>query len=485
MKFSLLFPDVSHIDVGNIGSKTLYHLSLDKSFSAICQSKSERQYFLEVLSNPLLSKKDIFFRQQIIADFLHFPALFGELKTSLNQFTKLKENFKNLKKEIHARNFGIGSAIGGSRESVRDCSRLLKRVLHYTQNLSQLLGKYQISSKGLETILHDTVSLVQKEDFSQFLTLLEETEDATLAPNIVFSIKLDKNGKIADCHLIDSQNLFSQFPQDKKKLLFRKESTLNSSYSRLEPPPYSDCQTKLGAYPYMEMENLLLSLISGVLDTFGKIDEEIVFYSVAIEYVHWLTHKKIPFTFAKIGESTQFIGMTDLHLATTNSVDTIVANDFRMSKNKNGSIIFGDNGNGKTVFLRSVSVCQILAQAGVPIAAKSGTIGLFNTIKTQFSESEDVTASNEKMGRFEQEVSELCQLIDSSESGSLLILNEIFQATAYSEGAIGLYHILNYLSAKNIGWVLVSHLTDLNQYFEEQDVAIYEMTKGYKVVQIQ
>ena len=267
--------------------------------------------------------------------------------------------------------------------------------------------------------------------------------------------------------------------------MFRKESTLNASYLRLEPPSYSDCQTKLGAYPYMEMENLLLSLISGILDKFGKIDEEIVFYSVAIEYVHWLARKKIPFTFARIGESTQFIGMTDLYLAATNPVDTIVTNDVCMSKDKKGSIIFGDNGSGKTVFLRSVSICQILAQAGVPIAAKSGTIELFNTIKTQFSESEDVTASNEKMGRFEQEVSELCRLIDTSESGSLLILNEIFQTTAYSEGAIGLYHILNYLSAKNIGWILVSHLTDLNQYFENQDVSIYEMTKEHKVAQIQ
>ncbi|MBE6698645.1 MAG: hypothetical protein E7584_00150 [Ruminococcaceae bacterium] len=485
MKFSLLFPNVSHINVGNIGSKTLYHLSLDKSFAAICQSKSECQYFLETLSKPLRSPKDILFRQQIIADFLQFPAFLGELKTSLNQFTKLKQDFKNLKKEIHARNFGIGSAIGGSRESVRDCSRLLKKVLYYTKDFSQLLGKYPTSSKGFESILNDTISLVQKEDFTRLIARLEETENVSLESNTVFSIKLDKNGKIADCHLIDSQDLSSQIPKEKKRLLTRKESLLNSSYLRLDIPSYSDCQTKLGAYPYMEMENLLLSLIAGVLDTFGDIQKEIVFYSVAVEYVRWLAGKKISFTFPTVGDNTQFVGMTDVYLATTNQTDTIVTNDFYMSKGKKGSIIFGDNGNGKTVFLRSISVCQILAQAGMPIPAASGTIELFSTLKTQFSESEDTTSSNEKMGRFEQEVSELCELIDTSESASLLILNEIFQTTAYAEGAIGLYHILNYLSAKNIGWILVSHLTDLNQYFENQDVSIYKMTKEHKVIQIQ
>ena len=485
MKFSLLFPDVSHINVGNIGSKTLYHLSLDKSFATIVQSKSERQYFFEILSKPLLSKKDVLFRQQIIADFLHFPAFLGELKTSLNQFAKLKQDFKNLKKEIHARNFGIGSTIGGSRESVRDCSRLLKKVLHYTKDLSQLLGKYPLSSQGIVPILNYTISLVQKEDFNRLIERLTETEEATLATNTAFSIKLNKNGKIADCHLIDSQNISFQIPKEKKRILLRKETAQNSSYLHLENPPHSDCQTKLGAYPYIEMENLLLSLIAGVLDAFGEIDKEIVFYSVAMEYVDWFASKKIPFAFPTGGENTQFIGMTDVYLATTNPTDTIVTNDFYMSKGKKGSIVFGDNGNGKTVFLRSISTCQILAQAGMPIPAKSGTIGFFNTIKTQFSESEDVNASNEKMGRFEQEVSELRELIDTSESGSLLILNEIFQTTAYSEGAVGLYHILNYLSAKNIGWILVSHLIDLKQYCVGQDVSIYEMTEEHKVLQMQ
>ena len=485
MKFSLLFSDASHINVGNIGSKTLYHLSLDKSFAAICQSKSERQYFLEVLSKSLLSQEDILFRQQIINDFLLFPTFFVELKTSLNQFAKLKQDFKNLKKEIHARNFGFGSTVGGSRESVKDCSQLLKKVLHYTKDLSQLLRKYPISSTGLNSILNYTVSLVQKEDFTLLIERLEETESVSFDSNATFSINLDKNGKIAECHLIDSQNLSSRMPKAKKRFLWGKESAQNSSFLRLEPPVYSDCQTKLGAYPYMEMENLLLSLISGALETFGEINQEIAFYSVAVEYVRWLARQKISFAFPAVGESTQFVGITDLYLSTTVPIDGIVTNDFDISKDKKGIIIFGDNGNGKTVFLRSVSVCQILAQAGMPIPAKSGTIGVFTTIKTQFSESEDALVSNPKMGRFEQEVSDLCELIDASESGSLLVLNEIFQTTAYSEGAIGLYHILNYLSAKNIGWILVSHLTDLKQYFKDNDVSMCEMTKGHKVLKIQ
>ena len=48
MKFSLLYSDIANANFGNIGSKTLYHLSLDRSFKTICSSQSECQYFLEI-----------------------------------------------------------------------------------------------------------------------------------------------------------------------------------------------------------------------------------------------------------------------------------------------------------------------------------------------------------------------------------------------------------------------------------------------------
>jgi len=42
-----------------------------------------------------------------------------------------------------------------------------------------------------------------------------------------------------------------------------------------------------------------------------------------------------------------------------------------------------------------------------------------------------------------------------------VILNETFQTTAYSEGAEGLYPILNYINEMGGGWILVTHLHDL------------------------
>ena len=47
--------------------------------------------------------------------------------------------------------------------------------------------------------------------------------------------------------------------------------------------------------------------------------------------------------------------------------------------------------------------------------------------------------------------------------GALVLLNELFQTTAYPEGADGLYHILRYLRSPAVGgdFIAVTHLREL------------------------
>ena len=55
----------------------------------------------------------------------------------------------------------------------------------------------------------------------------------------------------------------------------------------------------------------------------------------------------------------------------------------------------------------------------------------------------------------------MAALVDSIRPDTLLLLNEIFQSTAYAEGAAGLYAILRYLAGKGTGFLLVTHLREL------------------------
>ena len=77
---------------------------------------------------------------------------------------------------------------------------------------------------------------------------------------------------------------------------------------------------------------------------------------------------------------------------------------------------------------------------------------------------------------------ELASMVDTLKANSLVFLNETFQSTAYAEGAEGLYHLLKHFSALNIRWILVSHLRQLEEMFENNEVTILHTAEGYKIV---
>ena len=159
---------------------------------------------------------------------------------------------------------------------------------------------------------------------------------------------------------------------------------------------------------------------------------------------------------------------------------SVVPNDFVIEQATDGLLVFGDNGNGKTVYLRSIGTMQLLAQAGLPIPCESAEITLFSPIATQFSEAEKDFFEDNDAGRFEQEVRELAAMVDTLKEGALVFLNETFQSTAYEEGAEGLYHLLKYFSSLNIRWILVSHLRHLKDVFGSSEAKVTHIEK-YKI----
>ena len=126
-----------------------------------------------------------------------------------------------------------------------------------------------------------------------------------------------------------------------------------------------------------------------------------------------------------------------------------------------GILITGENNSGKTVYLRSVGMAQLLFQAGLPVPCESARMRILSAVHTCYAAAEKEFVSGNDAGRFEQEVRVLSQLAERIQPNSLLLLNEVFQTTAYSEGAEGLYHILNYFTRHGVNFIAVTHLKEL------------------------
>ncbi len=160
---------------------------------------------------------------------------------------------------------------------------------------------------------------------------------------------------------------------------------------------------------------------------------------------------------------------------------SILPNSMNIKENSAGIMLFGDNGSGKTVFLRSVAIMHVLAQAGLPIPAEHAVLPIYTRLVTQFSEGEWEFTEGNDAGRFEQEVRELAYMVDELPPNSLVFLNETFQTTAYDEGAEGLYHILNFFKAKSIRFISVTHLRQLEDKFSHTELTRLYTSDGYKI----
>jgi DNA mismatch repair ATPase MutS len=155
---------------------------------------------------------------------------------------------------------------------------------------------------------------------------------------------------------------------------------------------------------------------------------------------------------------------------------TVVPNDFHFKNDKNGTLIIGENGSGKTVYLRSIASSYILANAGLPIPAENAVIELPTGIFVMMASSERALERAGQGGRFESEVSDLSDFVRNVESGSFVFLNEIFQSTSYDEGADALYSVLDHFSNERVKWILVTHLEQMIPMFESEASVIIQKT---------
>lgn len=117
--------------------------------------------------------------------------------------------------------------------------------------------------------------------------------------------------------------------------------------------------------------------------------------------------------------------------------------------------ITGTNRGGKTTFLRSVGVAQLLAQCGMFIPAKTYRTRIYRGIYSHFVRNEDVTLTS---GKLEEELSRISKIVDYIKPGALILLNESFATTSEREAANIAEDILNAFLDNNITCLFVTHI---------------------------
>ena len=146
-------------------------------------------------------------------------------------------------------------------------------------------------------------------------------------------------------------------------------------------------------------------------------------------------------------------GLYDLSLALSMKMP-VVTNDIK-SGHKNLVIVTGANKGGKTTFLRSVGVSQMMMHCGMFVPAATFSTNLCTGLYTHFKRKEDVSMES---GKLDDELNRMSQIADHLSANSLVLLNEAFAATNVREGSEIARQIVTALSERQVKVFFVSHL---------------------------
>ncbi|WP_043284247.1 MutS-related protein [Paraburkholderia oxyphila] len=142
-----------------------------------------------------------------------------------------------------------------------------------------------------------------------------------------------------------------------------------------------------------------------------------------------------------------------------------VANDAD-ANGKDLVVVTGANQGGKSTFLRSIGIAQILLQAGIFVGAREFEANVAQAIFTHYKREEDATMHG---GKFDEELKRMSEVVDHLVENGLFLSNESFASTNEREGAEIGRQIVDALLEHHVKVFLVTHLYTLAKGLHDED----------------
>ena len=167
---------------------------------------------------------------------------------------------------------------------------------------------------------------------------------------------------------------------------------------------------------------------------FDRLRAELAFYLGCVTFSEGMASVGMPVCFPVLtpgdNDSRSWEQLYDVSLAVIRK-GAVTGNDLS-AEHKRLYLVTGANQGGKTTFLRSLAIGQLMAQCGMPVGAKSFTAPLRRAVFSHFKREEDRWMES---GRLDEELERMRRITDSIRPGDLLLMNESFTSTGEGEGS--------------------------------------------------
>ncbi|MEW6287429.1 MAG: DNA mismatch repair protein MutS [Chloroflexota bacterium] len=428
-------------------------LELNVLFDAMAQGD---EFLFDVAKKALFSSLDspeaIRYRQAILKDCLQHPEVVREIYSLPIEATDRK----------HRHWMGIFS---------RYPSGVLSGAVEMLEMFVSLLRK-------LKRIADEHAAEFESEGFRRFFAMIQQelTEDYFAVVEEHLKRLKFKRGILISAELGSGNEgtnyILRKTNHDDQNWVKRVFSRKSPTYSYTIAP-----RDDAGARALGELRNKGLNLVADAAGQsadhidgfFNALRTELAFYVGCLNLSERLAQLEEPVCFPDPAPASErqlsFTGLYDAALALTMK-KKVVGNDVN-ADGKDLVIITGANQGGKSVFLRSIGIAQLMMQCGMFVPAESFRANLGTGLFTHYKREEDSTMSS---GKFDEELGRMSQIVDHLTPNAIVLFNESFAATNEREGSEIARQIVSALLEKKVKVFFVTHLYELARGFHDKDM---------------
>ncbi len=403
---------------------------------------------LSALFAPLRDLKLVEYRHSVLADAIAHPEVIRAL------YDLCLEAEKRRKATIHwMTNYYLSTTYSGA----------IEYLINFTETLQKLRRQAEANQASFRS-----------EGFTDlFRTLKEELPDSYLEKVRSQLTELNnQDGYLVSARLGGHLQGVDYVLRRREKKLLNLDFAKAQTYKLTEKDAAAEDISARQDRAINQVTNALAQSAEHLSSFFDALRTELGFYMGCLNFMELMKGYGMPTCIPTLteasGDSRSWEQMYDVALVFTKK-SAVGGNDLR-AEHKMLYLVTGANQGGKSTFLRSLGQAQLMAQSGMPAAAREFTAPLRGSLYSHFKKEEDRYM---KSGKLDEELERMSRIADRIRPGDMLFLNEAFAATNEREGSEIARQVTEALIQNRVEVFSVSHLHAYSTAFKGREEVQY------------
>lgn len=408
----------------------------------VAERKEDIAWISEVLSVPLETKEAIGKRNEIVKFFCENPVLAKEgyelIRNHYEHYKRLLEVIETSKNSHEKSAILIASSID-----------IMKCLGEFFQKLTSWMEDNSMEKVPQMKLLWESFyEEVTREQIQEIVTFTKNMDAFKRDGAMTLELGIGREFQVSNIRFVGSKSI---------------------SYKRRYDLPW---QKKRGVRAYKEEKNcaegmefgnaVIVQFVRENINVFRLWEEQLrrlrrqsAFLMGCVTLYHRGKERDFYYCYPELsGNQCQTEELYELSLAFQTTTFPVV-NSVSLTE-KQILVITGANQGGKSTFLRSLGIAQVMYQAGMFIPAKMYSSKIYHQIFSHFTRREDAAMNT---GRFEEELKRMEYILQNVQGSSLILSNETFCGTTEVTAAKVAMAIALGIEGHSIELWMVTHIS--------------------------